>query len=109
MYYFGDIDPAGLRIGSQAAQRRALRRVLPLRPAGALYTWLLEHGRRTPLEGSEHVTDEDIGWLASDMRGPVTALFASRQRIPQESLGTRALMLGRVAESTFQFGALRPR
>jgi hypothetical protein len=27
--YFGDIDPAGLRIDSQAAQRRALRHALP--------------------------------------------------------------------------------
>jgi hypothetical protein len=65
------------------------------------YTWLVEHGRRTPLEGSEHVTDQDIGWLPSDLRGPVTALFASRQRVPQESLGTHALMSGRVPEWSF--------
>jgi hypothetical protein len=101
LYYFGDIDPAGLRIGSQAAQRRALRHALPLQPAASLYTWLVEYGKRTPLEGSEHVTDQDIGWLPSDLRGPVTALFASRQRVPQESLGTHALMSGRVPECSF--------
>jgi hypothetical protein len=98
LYYFGDIDPAGLRIASQAAQRRALRLTFPLRPAASLYTWLLEHGRRTPLEGSERVTDQDLAWLPPGMREPVTTLFASRQRIPQEALGTGALMSGRVPD-----------
>jgi Uncharacterized protein conserved in bacteria C-term(DUF2220) len=98
LYYFGDIDPAGLRIASQAAQRRALRLALPLQPAASLYTWLLEHGRRTPLEGSERVMDQDIQWLPPDVRRPVTVLFASKQRVPQEALGTRVLMSGRVPE-----------
>jgi hypothetical protein len=98
LYYFGDIDPAGLRIASQAAQRRALRLTLPLQPAASLYTWLLEHGRRTPLEGSERVTDQDLAWLSPDMRERVTTLFASMQRIPQEALGTGALMSGRVPD-----------
>jgi len=30
------------------------------------------------LEGSERVTDQDIAWLSPDVRGLVTALFASR-------------------------------
>ena len=98
LYYFGDIDPAGLRIASQAAQRRALRRALPLQPAASLYTWLLQYGRRTSLEGSERVTDQDLAWLPAGMREPVTTLFASRQRVPQESLGTQALTSGRVPE-----------
>jgi hypothetical protein len=98
LYYFGDIDPAGLRIASQAAQRRALRLALPLQPAASLYMWLLQHGRRTPLEGSERVTDQDIAWLPPDVRGLVTALFASKQRVPQEALGTRVLMFERVPE-----------
>jgi hypothetical protein len=33
-----------------------------------------------------------------DVRGLVTALFASKQRVPQEALGTRVLMSGRVPE-----------
>jgi hypothetical protein len=81
LYYFGDIDPAGLRIASLAAQRRALRLALPLQPAASLYAWLLEQGTRTPLEGSERVTDDDLAWLPPNMRGLVTALFASKQRI----------------------------
>ncbi|WP_456636334.1 Wadjet anti-phage system protein JetD domain-containing protein [Bradyrhizobium sp. USDA 10063] len=98
LYYFGDIDPAGLRIASQAAQRRALRLAPPLQPAASLYAWLLEHGTRTPLEASERATDEDLAWLPPNMRGLVTTLFASKQRVPQEALGTRVLMSGRVPD-----------
>ncbi|WP_065751065.1 Wadjet anti-phage system protein JetD domain-containing protein [Bradyrhizobium paxllaeri] len=100
LYYFGDIDPAGLRIASRAAQRRAWRLALPLQPAPSLYTWLLEHGTRTPLEGNERVADEDLAWLPPDIRSSVTALFASKQRVPQEALGTRVLMSAHVSDWT---------
>jgi hypothetical protein len=89
LYYLGDINPPGLRIASQAAQRRASRLVAPLQPAASLYSWPLEHGTRTLLAGSERVTEEDIAWLPSEMRALVTTLFASKQRVPQEALRTR--------------------
>jgi hypothetical protein len=91
LFYFGDIDPAGLRIASRAAVRRALRQVCPLQPAAALYGWLLAHGARTALKQTERASPADLAWLPQELRGAVDALFAARQRIPQESLGARVL------------------
>ncbi len=91
LFYFGDLDPAGLRIASGAARRRALRGSVPLAPCIPLYRWLLEHGRRTPLISRERVVMEDLIWLPEEMHSAVSQVFASQQRIPQESLGTRTL------------------
>jgi hypothetical protein len=91
LFYFGDVDPAGLRIASRAAERRAQRGLLPLQPAASLYAWLLAHGTRTTLRQTEKATPRDITWLPEDMRGTVESLFDDGHRIPQESLGTRAL------------------
>jgi hypothetical protein len=33
LFYFGDLDPAGIRIGSRAAERRAERSGVPLQPS----------------------------------------------------------------------------
>jgi hypothetical protein len=91
LFYFGDIDPAGLRIASRAAERRAQRGVLALQPMATLYAWLLLHGTRTPLKSGERASPNDLAWLPEDLRGPTEALFAARQRLPQEALGTRIL------------------
>jgi hypothetical protein len=91
LFYFGDIDPAGLRIASRAAERRARRGGLALQPATALYAWLLSHGIRTALKPSERALPSDLAWLPEYLREQVKALFAAGQRLPQESLGTRAL------------------
>ncbi|HEX5281032.1 MAG TPA: hypothetical protein VFW28_13215 [Micropepsaceae bacterium] len=91
LFYFGDIDPAGLRIASRAAERRAKRGGISLQPAPGLYAWLLKHGIRTALKRGEHATPSDLGWLPENLRGEVQALFAAGQRLPQESLGTRTL------------------
>lgn len=91
LFYFGDIDPAGLRIASRAAQRRAARGGLPLQPAASLYAWLLAHGTRTALYRSERALPGDLAWLPEDLRGLVETLFAAGQRLPQEALGTRIL------------------
>lgn len=99
LFYFGDIDPAGLRIASRAAERRAQRGGLPLQPAVSLYTWLIAHGTRTALQRTEQVTRRDLAWLPEGLHGEVEALFAAGQRLPQESLGTRVLLAG-----TIQFG-----
>jgi hypothetical protein len=91
LYYFGDLDPAGLRIASRAAERRARRQSMPLEPASAFYAWLLEHGTRRALERSERVSSTDIDWLPENLHDAVAKLFAAKQRIPQEALGTKAL------------------
>jgi hypothetical protein len=93
VFYFGDIDPAGLRIASRAAERRAARGTTPLQPAGRLYAWLLAHGMRTALKSSERALPRDLAWLPDDLRSGAEALFAAGQRIPQEALGTRVLAM----------------
>jgi hypothetical protein len=91
LFYFGDIDPAGLRIASRAAERRARRGGLALQPATAHYAWLLTYGIRTALKRGERALPNDLAWLPETLCGEVEALFAAGQRIPQESLGTRVL------------------
>jgi hypothetical protein len=91
VFYFGDIDPAGLHIASRAAKRRADRHAVPLRPSVGLYTWLLAHGLRTPLTRHHRSFPDDIAWLPRELRPEIEALFAARQRIPQEALGLRVL------------------
>lgn len=97
LFYFGDIDPAGVRIASRAAERRAARRVLPLEPETALYRWLLKHGPRTVLTKKEQLAENDVTWLPQDLRDEVQNLFAVGQRIPQEALGTQVLARGIIA------------
>lgn len=92
LFYFGDLDPAGLRIAARAAARRVARGAIPLQPAARLYGWLLDHGTRTALKTAEHALERDLCWLPDCFRSRVEALFAAKQRIPQEALGLRVLM-----------------
>jgi hypothetical protein len=96
LYYFGDIDPAGLRIANGAARRRATRRGVPLQPAVSFYMWLLEHGCRTALRRGEQPNTDDLAWLPNKIRSAVEALFVAGQRIPQEALGTQVLATGNI-------------
>jgi hypothetical protein len=98
LFYFGDLDPAGIRIASRAAERRAQRGGVPLHPASALYDWLLSAGMRTALPNGEQALPSDLAWLPDTLRDAVSALFAAGQRIPQESLGTRVLVRGSVGD-----------
>jgi hypothetical protein len=91
LFYFGDLDRRGLRIGAGAAQRRAERNAVPLMPAATFYRWLLAHGARVAVEVEEPVPAEDLAWLPGDLHAPVVKLFAAPRRIPQECLGTRVL------------------
>ena len=62
-------------------------------PALELYRWLLEHGRRRPLEeqqkGLKHLTVE---WLGPELGADLSALWDSSLWIPQESLGFERLI-----------------
>jgi hypothetical protein len=98
LFYFGDLDPAGIRIASCAAERRAQRGSMPLQPAVALYGWILTTGVRTPLLTTDVVSSAELAWLPAPLREPASALFAAGQRIPQESLGTRVLSRGGVGD-----------
>ncbi|ROO52712.1 hypothetical protein EDC02_7652 [Micromonospora sp. Llam0] len=93
LYYIGDLDVAGLRIAINAAATASNRHLPPLRPAVALYRWLLTHGVPRPDRSNTGISDLTVlhAWMPEDLREPTAQLLHSRERIPQETLGLRAL------------------
>lgn len=95
--YFGDIDAAGLEIPYVFSTRRFRTNHAGALPAKDLYQWLLEHGvKRTFIESNALAKiheDKYIEWLGCDGQiDGVRKLFQEKQWIPQESLGTEALL-----------------
>lgn len=90
--YFGDLDPVGLAIAAGISRLRADRNAMPLTPAAELYGWLIERGVRRPLRSRQRADVKDVLWLPERLRAAVAELFAAELRVPQESLGTLALM-----------------
>jgi len=94
IYYFGDVDLAGLRIAvaaTESAQSLGLPRV---RPAVALYEHALAAGTPRPDRsnfGALREFPDIITWLPSHLKPPIAALLAAGNRIPQEFVGLRAL------------------
>jgi hypothetical protein len=93
LYYVGDLDAAGLRIALGAAAAANAHDLPPLRPAVALYEWLLAHGVPRPDRSNLGISQPDplLAWLPRALREPVRGLLHDRQRIPQETLGLRIL------------------
>ncbi|MCF7549780.1 hypothetical protein [Pseudonocardia sp. WMMC193] len=83
--YFGDLDPAGVRIPSRVDT--AARGLPPLRPAARLYRLLLQVGHPRP--GGSGAADLD--WLPEEVRPRVAALFGAGERLAQEWLGLEQL------------------
>ena len=94
LYYFGDLDHAGVQIAVDAA-RTAAREGLPvLQPATALYEAALDSG--TPrFDKSNFGSTVDfrdlLDWLPERLRPRVETLLHDRMRIPQETVGRRLL------------------
>jgi hypothetical protein len=93
LYYVGDLDVAGLRIAVNAAATATTHRLPPLRPAVALYDWLLTNGAPRADRSYLGIVDHTalLDWMPADLRDPTARLLQERQRIPQETLGLRAL------------------
>ena len=91
--YFGDLDPAGLRIPRRAHRRAQDFGLPPVEPAGWCYQSLL-----TRLPGSEPededlvVNEEDLAWLG-DLAEKVRELFTANRRLAQEHIGWEHLRL----------------
>lgn len=85
--YFGDLDPAGLRIPQEASARARAAGLPPIAPHLWSYRHLLAHAPDAldPAEGDSG-PDTLCDWLG-ELAGPVRALFAARRRLPQEHLG----------------------
>ncbi len=93
LYYVGDLDAAGLRIALHAAAAANAHHLPPLRPAVALYEWLLAHGVPRPDRSNLGISDPGalLAWLPRELHEGVGRLLHDRQRIPQEALGLRIL------------------
>lgn len=88
VYYFGDIDPQGLRIPVEASEK-ALRLNLPrIEPDLWSYRQLLALGqsRETIQEPTAAIPDKELAWLGP-LSEPVRSVLTKRQRLPQEHLG----------------------
>ncbi|MFV2022798.1 Wadjet anti-phage system protein JetD domain-containing protein [Micromonospora sp. LOL_023] len=93
LYYVGDLDAAGLRIAAGAAAKANAHRLPPLRPATALYEWLLAHGVPRPDRSNPGISNPGtlIALMPEHLHEPVSQLLRARRRIAQETLGLRAL------------------
>jgi hypothetical protein len=86
--YFGDLDPAGVRIPQTASRRIQRRGLSAIEPDLWSYTKLLELGsdKATPMPDAEDIQPGELQWLdrlADDVRN----IFDRGLRIAQEHLG----------------------
>lgn len=89
VYYFGDIDPSGLRIPARAAQ---LIQPLALLPAAPLYALLLDRNQRGP--GRERLgegADDHLRWLGEPLASRARAVMEAGDRLAQEALTSQLL------------------
>jgi hypothetical protein len=90
-FYFGDIDPSGLRIPAHAS---VVLDPLPLQPARPLYELLLDTDVQVPAR--ERLTEDTIKhltWLGEPRASRAHAVMAQKARLPQEAL-TASLLTG---------------
>lgn len=90
IFYFGDLDPEGLRIPASANERAHSLGLPPVEPLVIAYGFLLSlpESCRTPLEDT--LREIPFDWLPP-FDAEVQQLFASSRRIAQEWLGTKTL------------------
>jgi Protein of unknown function C-terminus (DUF2399) len=95
--YFGDLDPAGLRIPAAASVLAQEHGLPPVRPATGLYAALLERGLARARRGARTVAgdgpDDLVAWLDPEHRERARAVLAAGDRLAQEALG-RAWLAG---------------
>jgi hypothetical protein len=88
-WYFGDIDPSGLRIPARASKLVA---PLPLRPARALYALLLNRDQRgSGRERMGEQTEEHLLWLGEPLASQARLVMAAGSRLAQEALTAEVL------------------
>jgi hypothetical protein len=96
VYYFGDLDLAGLQIAVNAAAQAEAARLPRLLPAEPCYRFLLDgpgHWRR-PDGTNRHATphyDTLCSWLPTTLQPRAMGLLRECRRVPQERLGIQAL------------------
>jgi len=94
--YFGDLDLAGLNIATIAARQAEMTGLPPIIAAAPCYQFLLggpQTWRRPDASNRADMPDWQARceWMPVILRGATTELLRSRERVPQERLGVRAL------------------
>jgi hypothetical protein len=90
VFYFGDLDPQGLRIPRVASQTALRHNLPPIEPDLWSYTHLLQVGKPSPQSDPSEATDADLAWLG-EMREPAAALLKAGSRLAQENLHSQWL------------------
>ncbi|MCC6232546.1 MAG: hypothetical protein IT580_07875 [Verrucomicrobiales bacterium] len=87
LFYFGDLDPAGLEIPARASRRALAEGWPPIAPHRWSYQHLLQAGlgHETPWEGPD-ASEEALRWLG-DLEHAARSLFSRGQRLAQEHVG----------------------
>lgn len=86
--YFGDLDPAGIRIPRRASNIAQQAGLPPVEPDVQSFRWLLATGQTdVPLpEATGELDDEDRRWLG-ELSEQVEALLNTGRRLAQEHIG----------------------
>jgi hypothetical protein len=88
VFYFGDLDPQGLRIPTEAAQKSVRLNLPRVEPHLWSYANLLKigHGKEVPFEAGEPASAIEFEWLTS-LAQPVRKILESGKRLAQEHVG----------------------
>ena len=92
IFYFGDLDPQGLRIPVEAS-RKAVGLGLPhIEPDLWSYSNLLKIGcgREVPFDAAEPASDSEFQWL-THLAEPARMILESGKRLAQEHIGWKFL------------------
>ncbi len=95
VFYFGDLDPAGLRIPRRATERAQELGLPPVEPHRWSYGQLLSlAAAASSADDPAAVTPADLAWLG-ELAGTAQPLLVSGQRLAQEHMGWEFLHEGR--------------
>ncbi len=88
VFYFGDLDGAGLRIPRCASDRAVAAGLPPVQPHWWSYRELLRLSPVAPAESDENTddVDRDCAWLR-DLAEPASTIIRAGQRLAQEHIG----------------------
>jgi hypothetical protein len=85
-FYFGDLDPQGLRIPFRASARAAACGLPRVEPDLWSYRRLLDAGAASDGGETAAAGEEELAWLGP-LGGAARELFGRRKRLPQERIG----------------------
>jgi hypothetical protein len=86
IFYFGDLDPQGLRIPIQASLKAIHIGLPPVEPDLLSYKHLIATGKPVLFETLEPASADEFDWL-QELAGPVRKILESGKRIAQEHIG----------------------